>query len=71
MVIAQAWWELQNLWVIRENHIGNKNIPKNNTGNEVTPRRECVADLCMIKTFRGGGGGKGSWMGRGVAVKGA
>ena len=23
--------------------MGNKNIPKNNRGNEVTPRRECVA----------------------------
>ena len=34
---------------LRENHMGNKkNIPKNNRGNEVTPRRECVADY----TFR-------------------
>ena len=33
---------------LRENHMGNKNIPKNNRGNEVTPRRECVAHY----TFR-------------------
>ena len=29
---------------LRENHKENKKIPKNNRGNEVTARRECVAD---------------------------
>ena len=41
---------------LRENQMGNKNIPYNNRGNEVTSRRECVADYtfqlyCFHVTF--------------------
>ena len=41
---------------LRENQMGNKNIPWNNRGNEMTSRRECVADYtfqlcCFHVTF--------------------
>ena len=33
---------------LQENQMGNKNIPKNNRGNEVTSHRECVADYTLF-----------------------